>query len=578
MSDNARASVASYRVIRDVEVPMRDGVRLRTDIWLPETDRPVPAIIYRTPYGKSNTCPDFLRPQQCAEAGFAAVIQDTRGRFASPGEWQPVMWEQEALDGYDCVEWIASQRWCTGAVGMAGPSYLGIAQLVCAALKPPHLKAIAPALASTLEFDRIETGGALRLDHIIGWVAFMALDWLQKCSKHGPPPTAQETALVLAAVHDPRPLFDRRPLRDIELFKLPGFPIDFDSLLHALATSQNIDLGQIDIPVLHTGGWYDIFTRSTVGMFQRQRALGRENCHLLMGCWTHAGTLPQYHGQINFGTLASGAAAGVHELHLAFFRRHLVGSDSEMLPRVRYFMMGANTWQGADDWPPRGTSVRRFYLGASAAHRWLSSLPPQDECSEVSYTYDPADPTPSHGGRTLYLGRLAMGPIDQTPLRRRSDVLNYQSESLEHALDIVGAVSATLYVSSSAVDTDFVAKLVDIGVDGVALPVCEGIVRLRWRRGFDAERAYVPETIETITISLGDVAWRVPAGHRLCLQIQSANYPHLDANMNTGSGIGVDEHGVRATNRIYHDRQRSSWLEVEIVESPDERTRVHADA
>lgn len=556
---------------------MRDGVRLCTDIWLPEIDRPVPAIIYRTPYGKSNTCPDFLRPQHCAEAGFAAVVQDTRGRFASQGEWRPVMWEQEALDGYDCVEWIAAQRWCTGAVGMAGPSYLGVAQLVCAALQPPHLKAIAPALASTPELDRVETGGALRLDHIMSWVAFMALDWLKKRSKDGPPPTSEETALVLAAVHDPRCLFDCRPLRDIELFKLPGFPIDFDSLLHALATNQTIDIGKIDIPVLHTGGWYDVFARSTVGMFQRQRVLGRENSHLLMGCWTHAGTLPQYHGQVNFGTLASGAAAGVHELHLAFFRRHLAGGTVK-LPRVRYFMMGANTWHEADVWPPEGKSVRRFYLGASAAHRWLRSSPPQDERSEASYVYDPADPTPSYGGRTLYLGRLAMGPIDQTPLHRRADVLTYQSECLERALDIVGAVCLTLHVSSSAVDTDFVAKLVDVGTDAVALPICEGVVRLRWRRGFDAEQTYVPGTIETIVIHLGDVAWRVLAGHRLCVQIQSANYPHLDANMNTGAAIGADEHGVPATNRIYHDRQRSSWLEVETPGSPKERACVHAES
>lgn len=554
----------SYRVLRDIEMPMRDGARLRADLWLPDTGQPVPVILYRTPYGKSNACPDFLRPQHCAEAGFAAVVQDTRGRFASEGEWRPVMWGQEALDGYDSVEWLAGQDWCTGAVGMSGPSYIGIAQLVCAALRPPHLKAIAPALTSTAEFDRIETGGALRLDHIIGWVAFMALDWLQKRLRDGQPPTPQETAQVLAAVQDPRPLFDHRPLRDIPLFKLAGFPIGFDALMSELAAAENIDARSIEIPVLHTGGWYDVFARSTVGMFQRQAAAGHANSHLLMGCWTHAGTLPQYHGQVNFGVMASGAAARVHEQHLDFFRRHLAQQETKV-PRVRYFMMGANAWREADTWPPSGTTVQRLYLSAAQEGRELGAEEPPQQQSTASYVYDPADPTPACGGRTLYLGRLAMGPIDQAPLHRRADVLCYFGRPLERALDIVGNVAVQLHVSSTAVDTDFIVKLLDVGADQVALPFCEGIVRLRWRRGFETQQAHTPGDIERISISLGDVACRVQPGHRLCLQIQSASYPHLDPNMNTGAALGADTRGVTATNSIHHDRQHLSWLEIGVL-------------
>ncbi|GFE82525.1 X-Pro dipeptidyl-peptidase [Steroidobacter agaridevorans] len=553
-----------YRVLRDVDIPMRDGARLKTDLWLPDVEHRVPVILYRTPYGKSNTSPDFLRPQHCVEAGFAAAVQDTRGRFASQGQWRPVMWDQEALDGYDCVEWLAAQDWCNGNVGMSGPSYLGISQLVCAALRPPHLKAIAPALTSTAEFDRIETGGAMRLDHIIGWVAFMALDWLQKCAAEGHAPTPQQTALVLAAVQDPRPLFDCRPLRDIPLFKLPGFPISFDALMSALAATENIDAGDIRIPVLHTGGWYDVFARSTVGMFRRQAAAGHPHSHLLMGCWTHAGTLPQYHGQLNFGVMASGAAARVHEQHLNFFRRHLFQEETKV-PRVKYFLMGANTWHEADTWPPTGTSVRRLYLQGSQSHRELTVEAPRSRQSAATYVYDPADPTPACGGRTLYLGRLAMGPIDQAPLQRRADVLSYLGQPQSEALDIVGAATVQLHVSSTAPDTDFIVKLVDVSAEQVALPVCEGALRMRWRRGFSAPHSYVPGTVERISISLGDVAWRVLPGHRLSLQIQSASYPHLDPNMNTGGALGADASGVAATNSIHHDPERLSWLEISVA-------------
>jgi hypothetical protein len=563
-------ATTSYNVTRNVEIPMRDGTRLRADLWLPRidgSDRPVPAILYRTPYDKSQTCPDFLRPQHCAEAGFAAVVQDTRGRFASGGNWRPVMWEQEGLDGYDSVEWIAAQGWCSGAVGMAGPSYLGIAQLVAAAQKPPHLKAIAPAMTSTLEFDRIETGGALRLDHVLSWVAFMALDWMQKRYAAGTPPTPEQSALVLSSVHDPRGLFEHRPLRDLPLFKLPGFPISFDELVEQLTAGQNIDAADIGIPTLHAGGWYDVFARSTVGLFQRQANAGRGDCHLLMGCWTHAGTLPQYHGQINFGIMASGAAARVHEQHLAFFRRHLRG-ETAAVPRVRYFLMNADTWHETDSWPPPSASVRRLHLRADrdGAQCALSAEPPSLDHSSASYVYDPADPTPTCGGRVLYLGRLAMGPIDQAPLQHRTDLLRYFGEPQAQALDLAGPVTARLHVASSAVDTDFIVRLLDAGPDGVMLPMCEGALRLRWREGFDAERAYTPGRVEAISISLGDVAWRVAAGHCLVLQVQSANYPHLDPNFNTGGALGADARGVAATNQVFHDREHPSWLELSVLQ------------
>jgi putative CocE/NonD family hydrolase len=220
-------TTTSYTVIRNVLLPMRDGVRLCADLWLPDTKEPVPAILFRTPYDRSAYNPDVLRPQQCVEAGFAAVVQDMRGRFGSEGEWEPLNWAQEGADSYDTIEWIAAQSWCSASVGMSGLSYCGTVQLAASLTKPPHLKAIAPTMASSAEFDRIETGGALRLDLGVSWLLVTAIDWLLRRRAAGLAVPEAE-AMILRAVQDPRFLYDVRPLRDMPLFSNEGFPISFD--------------------------------------------------------------------------------------------------------------------------------------------------------------------------------------------------------------------------------------------------------------------------------------------------------------------------------------------------------------
>jgi len=556
--------VEAYTVTRDAPAPMRDGVVLRADIWRPALDGPVPVILFRTSYDKRTLNPDFLRPQQCVEAGFAAVVQDTRGRFASDGDWRPAMWAQEGLDTYDTVEWIAAQDWCTGAVGMSGPSYLGIVQLAGAALHPPHLKAIAPALATTAEFELLETGGAFRLDHVISWIAFMGIEWLQRRQAKGMAVTAEETAIVMRGVQDPRWLMDHRPLRDIPLFSLPDFPITFDELVGD-RSSAAIDMAAIGIPTLNVGGWYDVFSRATVGAHGAQAKAGHEASHLLMGCWTHAGHLPQQHGQVNFGLFAGGGAGGVAERHLQFFRRYLGGEDVTV-PAVRYFLMNANAWRESEVWPPGGAKAARLYLSSGLG---LLTTAPTEAQPPSGYVYDPADPTPTIGGRVLYIGGLAMGPIDQAPLHRRSDVLLFTGEAAPGPLDLVGPVTARLHVSSSAPDTDFIVKLLDISPNGLALPIVEGALRMRWRAGFENEQPLTPGAVETVTISLGDTAWRLDAGHRLALQVQSANYPHLDPNMNTGAPLGADTQGVVARNQVFHDLSRPSWVEFTYLPAED---------
>lgn len=554
--------VASFKVERDVAVPMRDGATLRADLWLPNGAAPAAAILFRTPYGKSLLNPDLLKPQACVEAGFAAVVQDTRGRFASGGAWKPGMWAEEAIDTYDTVEWIAAQPWCSGAVGMSGPSYLGITQLVGAALKPPHLKAIAPAMATVAELDRADTGGCVRLDHYMSWTAFMAVDWMQREGAAGRALAPNHVRTILDAVKDPHQLMEQRPLSQIELFKIPGFPISFEELTSGTTDIPGLDWAALDLPVLLVGGWYDIFCGGTVGGFSKliqHNPAHQDQYHLLMGCWTHAGCLPQYHGQVNFGLFAAAGTARVPDYHLAFFRKYLRG-ESQNLPAVRYFVMNANEWRDESQWPPPTSATERLYLHREGQ---LGPAAPSTDESSTSYVYDPADPTPTIGGRVLYVGGLAMGPIDQRSIADRSDVIHFTGAATEKAFDIVGVVTAHLAVSSSAPDTDFMAKLIDVAPDGLALPVCEGALRMRWRHGFTAlAPALQVDKIERVVIDCGSVAWRVLAGHRLRLQVQSANYPHLDPNMNTGNAPGADAVGVSATNAVHHDQRYPSWIEL----------------
>jgi uncharacterized protein len=561
--------IKSFTVTKNIDIPMRDGVLLRADLWLPTTDTPVPVILVRTPYDKNRSNSDFLRPQQCVEAGFAAVVQDARGRFESQGDWN-FSFASQGPDTYDTIEWLAAQPWCSGAVGMSGGSYLGITQLLGAQLEPPHLKAIAPAIAPYSPAERIETGGAVRLEQVINWLAFMSLDWLQQRIAKGESVAADDAALIVRAVNDAGFLLDYRPLQDIPLFKIPGFPLSFEQFLKEVVTLP-IDATSLSVPTLHLGGWFDLFARSTLRMFHEQsesRDAAANSVHLLMGPWTHAPQMPQFQGHVNFGYAGSADYGGVPQAHLAFFRKYLL-NEQMTLPRVRYFMMNANDWRDSETWPPEGTAEQRFHLSSGGRANTpagdgvlvaAAADPAVDE-----FVYDPAAPTPTCGGRFMaWTGRLS-GPVDQAPTRERRDILCYTSEPLAKALDLAGPVNVSLTVSSSAVDTDFIAKLCDVDPAGTALSVCEGVVRMRWRKGFDAPSPFEPGAREEIIVDLGEVAWRVLEGHHLRLQVQSANYPHLDANTNTGNPLGADRSSVKAINRVFHGTGQPSWLTVAVL-------------
>ncbi len=525
------AASSAWRVESDIEIAMRDGVLLRADLWLPSGAGPHAAIIFRTPYDKAGFVSDFLGPQQAVEAGFAVVVQDCRGRFRSDGRWRPLMWAQEGEDSYDTVEWVAAQPWCTGAVGMAGPSYVGIVQIAGAVLKPPHLKAIAPAICSVARHEAPETGGAFWLDHLFGWTAFMTSDWAEKQRAAGARISDQSAATLAMASDNPRALMEHRPLRGSPLFDLPDFDISFAQLSERCAT-PDIDVSEIDIPVLSSGGWYDLYVRGTIGLFT-DAPQGAER-RMVIGPWVHSATPPGQAGQLEFGPHASADGAGLHLDHLAFFRRHLLGEETDIAP-VRYFLMNANIWCSSARWPPEGMEVRQLFLRSGG--RLLPSAPTGEEEGD-HYRFEPSDPTPTVGGRTLGAFTVAAGPIDQAALAGRTDLLRYDAAPADQPVDIVGAVNATIFVKADVPSFDIVVRLVDVAPDGAALPITDGITRTR---GHELREDHLP-----VEVSLADTAWRLLPGHRLRVQVQSGNYPHFDANPGTGNALGTDAEGCAA--------------------------------
>ncbi|NDU74824.1 CocE/NonD family hydrolase [Actinomadura sp. DSM 109109] len=535
------------RIEGGVGTPMRDGVVLCGDLWRPPS--PAPAVVFRTPYGRRRLSSDALHPQHCLAGGFAALVQDTRGRFESGGEWRPVMWEQEAEDAYDTVEWAAAQPWCDGNVFLAGTSYLGIVAWLGAALRPPHLRGIAPAMTTGAAADVRDTGGALRLDHLVGWLAYMAADWL---GRQGPDADPALAAKVAALIHDPERAMRRLPLAAMPELDLPGFPIRVGDLLDGRVRAlPDWDHAAVEVPVLSVTGWYDVYATATVrGHLEMLRLRPDLRHELIVGPWAHTGALTHLQGEVNFGVAASAAAARLPARHLEFFRRCLDRPDGPA--PVRYFLMGADEWRDAERWPPPGAAGRSLHLaGPAIAGGPAGRLSPAPgSAAPDGYVHEPAAPVPSRGGRVLHLGRLVPGPLDLSRTAERADVLLYLGDVLGEDTDVIGAVRLKLSFATDAADADVMARLVDRLPDGRLLPVCEGVARLSHRDGPDTP---VPRGEPlALEIDLGYTAQRFAAGHRIGLMLSSSNFPHFDRNQGVGGPAAAAGPGTPSAQSVHY--------------------------
>ena len=571
----------SIRIDLDVPMTTRDGVTLRADVFRPEDGEKHPAIVIRTPYNKRfmhNS--EYLSPFHAAVAGYAVIIQDTRGRFSSEGEFLPGM--PEGPDGYDTVEWVATEPWCDGNVGMAGGSYLGRIQWQTAIEAPPHLKAIAPSISPSGLLSDTQMTGVVDLEQSISWYGAMAVDMIERLRKKGRDVSEMRKKVNYALLHmDEACRF--LPLKDLPYFKFEGLAEGFAArvgkgALDSMKTEKDLHWAydRVQVPCFHSAGWYDLFLTSLFKNYLGMKERGgldaaRKGQHLLCGPWAHGRSLLAYVGGLHFGPTSTGMASFVMERHLFFFDKYLRGIDSEHLVPVRYFVMGVNQWRSAETWPLPGTQWQRYFLHSrgqartAAGDGFLSRDEPGDEPPDI-YVYDPRFPVPTHGGRNLPTGSLVPGPLDQTHIETRSDVLCYTTPELDQDLEVTGPLTLHIFASTSTKDTDFTTKMVDVHPNGAAYNVAEGCIRARYRRSVLKPEPLTPGEIHEYVIDLGATSMAFRQGHRIRIDVSSSNFPRIDRNLNTGNPFGEDKEGVPAIQTVFHQAGYASYIELPVIE------------
>lgn len=521
-----------------VPIPMRDGVRLYANVFLPSEHARVAAILIRTPYGKGeDLAPNY---QALVDHGFAVVVEDVRGRYESEGEFRPL--EQEGPDGDDTLNWIARQSWSTGRIGMTGGSYLGIAQWKAALTGNPHLKAIFPVVAGDDDYrDRFYSpGGAMKLGHRLEWMS-------ENMRMFGYHPDFSSYVLHLPI----RTADVAATGRTIDMFQAAVAHPAFDPFWKGVSVREQ--LAKVRIPVFSVGGWYDNFAEGDLDAYAALRKTSGLN-RIVIGPWPHNMSI-RFPG-IDFGP---GSRLPIRSLQIAWFDQWLLGKDSPLLsePPARIFVMGSNQWREFQDWPPEQARPAEFYLEDGAA---LGDQPARRSATD-RYVYDPANPVPTRGGAVCCNPRVfPWGPMDQRSLEQRKDVLTYSTPPLTRDLEVIGPVTVNLYVSTTARDTDFTAKLVDVFPDGTARNLTDGILRLRYRNSLEHAALAVPGQVYRITVDAGVTGNVFEKGHRIRLEISSSNFPRFDRNPNTGTAIATETRPVKATESVYHDKLHPSKL------------------
>ena len=572
----------------DVPASMRDGTVLRSNVYRPAGDGQWPVLLTRLPYGK-----DFpigtavMDPAQVARRGYVVIVQDTRGRLTSEGEWNP--FHNEDQDGFDTVEWAARLPYSNGSVGMYGISYFGFTQWSAAVLQPPALKAMVPVQTWNDPLNGVLfRGGALQLG-LANWDLQMNLDVLMRRHR-GNPEALGRAIYMLAAEMDNLASrgYWELPLRDFAPFKRQGIDSTFFSLVEKPMDRSSLDYmtllekrERVTVPTFNVAGWYDIFLQDTIDNFTFMRHSGSTSearqSKLLIGPWSHGG-MNNPIGDMNFGFGASAAYINLQidltSLQVRWFDHWLKGIDTGMMREapIRLFVMGANIWRDEQEWPLARAVETRFYLRSNGQANTLngdgtlSTESPDNEPFD-QFVYDPANPVMTRGGALLMSPEFRAGPLDQTPIEIRPDVLVYTTPVLEQDVEVTGPITMHLWAVSSAPDTDFVARLVDVHPNGFAQILTDGIIRARYR---NFARGEAPSLIEPgrayeYEIYLWSTSNVFKAGHRIRLDVTSSGFPRWDRNPNTGHDFGVDIELAVAHQTILHDRDHPSYIVLPVV-------------
>lgn len=571
----------------DVDVPMTDGAVLRADVYRPDVRTPLPVLVQRLPYDKQDMgsvlyAIDVLR---AARSGYAVVVQDTRGRNASAGRFDP--FHDEPGDGADTIAWAAGRPWSDGRVGMVGGSYVGATQWLAAGTAPPALRAISPYL-STADHHEGWTyqGGAFCLGFALRWAfASLALGEVDRRVAAGEA-TPDELLAFAVEAHGSDALYDRLPLTDVpELSDLAPYYLEwlshpaYDDFWRPLAARERS--AAITVPAHNVGGWYDVFIGGTLATFRHMRTTAgspraRSLQRLVVGPWSH-----DVHGG-RFVDRDYGPFAGIDELDLTglqlrWFDHVLRGLDNgaDRDPSVRLFIMGDDVWRDADDWPLPGTVWTDWHLHSGGLANTadgdgvLDVAAPGHEPADT-FRYDPRDPVPTVGGATYLPGGTVganAGPRDRRGVERRADVLCYTTPPLERPVEVIGPVTLTLFVSTSVVDTDVTGALVDVHPDGRAELLTDGILRARWRSSRSEPELLTPGEVVELRVDLCATANVFGVGHRIRLEVSSSNFPRFDRNTNTGGVIAAERWDdlVTAVTSVHHSRDHPSRLTLPVI-------------
>jgi putative CocE/NonD family hydrolase len=557
-------------------IPMRDGTILRANVFRPRMPGRYPVVVERTPYDLALRVDDGAL---FAHHGYVYVAQYVRGRFESGGVFDP--WQDDGWgtnrDGFDTIEWAAGQSWSNGIVGMSGGSYAGLTQYLAAPTRPPHLRALAVRQGiADPPGDIVYRGGVHQLYTLREWTLRAAL--LQELEHESTPtelwPRRDRIRTALAELEHwlwHLPLASFPPIEGIAdwYFAWLAHPQGDQSWRTIDMTSR---VAEIDVPILHLGGWFDVFLngtlRSFTGVRQEARSTGcRAGQRLIVGPWVHwsPGIDKRLVGELDFGREADIDFSAVR---MRWYDHWLKGQETgvDHDAPVRIFLMGDNRWLDLEDWPPPGITYRPMYLRRgtgrtkdSLNNGGLTLAPPTQEEPPEIFVYDPADPVPS------LLRYPETGPYDHRPIEGR--VLTFTSDVLDGDLAVIGPVKAILYAVSSAPDTDWVVRLCDVWEDGRSMSVCDGILRARYRNSLEREEPLVPGHVYRFDIDLWATAQVFRAGHRLRLHVTSSDFPRYARNLNTGGALGEEVEGRVVTNTIVHDASHASHVVLPIASS-----------
>ncbi len=574
-ADSETGTTYPVKIERAVPVKMRDGVILRGDIIRPNAEGKFPVLLQRTPYRRSSWGYDIDFAQRAASHGYVVFIQDVRGRFTSDGEWRPFVHESE--DGYDTIEWIAAQPYSNGKVGMFGGSYVGATQMLAAISHPPHLAGICPVVTASNYHDGwTYQGGAFEQWFDESWTSGLAQDTLEHKIEANPDNKEEVNVLPLTSY----PVIKLAPsVVDTSASAIAPYFLDwlahpnYDDYWQRISIEDHF--ADIHVPALHVAAWYDIFLGGSLRNYIGIKAKGgseeaRKGQRLLVIIGGHAGGGRKI-GDVDFGPEAE--KFNEDEVTLRYYDFLFKGVQNEFATGkpVKIFVMGANQWREEDDWPLARAKSTKYFLhsqgaaNSSKGNGVLSTTAPASEPSD-KFTYDPANPVPTVGGPLCCdANHLPAGPREQRKVEDREDVLVYSTPPLDHDLEVTGPVHLEFFASSSAVDTDFTAKLVDVAPDGTAINLTEGILRAKYRDSQVTPTPLVPGKVYPLTIDLWATSNVFHSGHRLRLEVSSSNFPRFDRNLNTGESAANSAKWATATNTILHDKDHPSALVLPVV-------------